>query len=150
MENIIQLFKVDNISWSSLWAILCMICSFIFGELNGLLIALLIFMTIDFITGLIVATINHNVKSQKCWIGLAKKGITLFLVAIANSLDVHILGSGSTLRTGVIGFYLANEGISILENAGLIGIPLPQKLKKVLEELSEETKDDNKKDKEDK
>lgn len=142
MENfkgfISSVFNVYSLNWSSVWAIVCGVCAFIFGKLNGLLIALIIFMTIDFITGLISASINHELKSKKSWVGIARKGVILMIVAIGNMLDVHILGNGSTVRTMIIGFYLANEGISILENAGKIGIPLPKKLRKILEELNKD------------
>lgn len=139
LENIksfiLSIFDVYSFNWSGIWAIICGICTFIFGNLNGLLIALIVFMSIDFITGLISAGINHEIKSQKSWVGIARKGVILLVVAIGNMLDVHILGNGSTVRTMVIGFYLANEGISILENIGKIGVPLPETLRKILERV---------------
>ncbi|MEE7583482.1 MAG: phage holin family protein [Oscillospiraceae bacterium] len=139
MKNFISsIFDVYSLSWSSVWAVICGACAFAFGDLSGLLIALLVFMSIDFATGLISASINHELKSKKSWVGIARKGVILMIVAVGNMLDVHILGNGSTVRTMIIGFYLANEGISILENAGKIGIPLPKKLRKILEELNKD------------
>lgn len=142
MENfknfISSVFTVYSLNWSGVWALACGVCTFVFGQLNGLLIALIVFMSIDFITGLISASISHELKSKKSWVGIARKGVTLMVVAVGNLLDVHVLGNGSTVRTMIIGFYLANEGISILENAGKIGIPLPKKLRKILEELNKD------------
>lgn len=137
MGFLAKTLKVDSLEWSSILAIICGLCTFIFGELSGLLIALIVFMAIDFATGLISAGFKHEIKSEKSWIGIARKGVILLVVAIGNMLDVHIIGNGSTVRTMVIGFYLANEGISILENVGKIGVPLPSKLKNILEELKD-------------
>lgn len=93
-------------------------------------------------TGLTVACINKNLSSEVGFKGIAKKVLILLLVAVGNILDVYVLGDGAVCRSTVIGFYLANEGISILENAGNLGIPLPKKLISVLEQL----KNDNNKE----
>lgn len=112
----------------------------VIGELDGMLKALLIFMTIDYLTGLLVGVKRNNLSSAVGFWGLAKKVFILLLVIVGNVLDVHVIGSGAVMRSAVIAFYLANEGLSILENAGNLGVPYPEKLRKVLAQLKE---DDN-------
>ena len=123
-------------------AAICGIVGFLYGKADGLIYALLAFIILDYITGLTVACINKNLSSEVGFKGIAKKVIILLLVAVGNILDIYILGGGAVCRSTVIGFYLANEGISILENAGNLGIPLPKKLISVLEQL----KNDNNKE----
>ena len=119
-------------------ALLGAIIGFLFGKIDGLLIALLVVIVLDYITGLVHAKINKSLSSAVGFKGLAKKGFILAIVIIGNIVDTQILGSGSIFRSAVIGFYLANESISILENAGNIGVPLPKKLKDILIQLREE------------
>lgn len=114
---------------------ICAICGFIWGELNGLLLALIAFMVLDYITGLSVAIVKKELSSEVGFKGIFKKVLILILVGVGNILDVHVLGEGSVCRSAVIGFYLANEGISILENAGKLGLPLPKKLLEILKQL---------------
>ena len=123
-------------------ATICGIVGFLYGKADGLIYALLAFIILDYITGLTVACINKNLSSEVGFKGIAKKVIILLLVAVGNLLDIYILGGGAVCRSTVIGFYLANEGISILENAGNLGIPLPKKLVSLLEQL----KNDNNKE----
>ena len=123
-------------------AAICGIVGFLYGKADGLIYALLAFIILDYITGLTVACINKNLSSEVGFKGIAKKVIILLLVAVGNLLDIYILGGGAVCRSTVIGFYLANEGISILENAGNLGIPLPKKLVSLLEQL----KNDNNKE----
>ena len=123
-------------------AAICGIVGFLYGKADGLIYALLAFIILDYITGLTVACINKNLSSEVGFKGIAKKVIILLLVAVGNLLDIYILGGGAVCRSTVIGFYLANEGISILENAGNLGIPLPKKLVSVLKQL----KNDNNKE----
>lgn len=118
-------------------ASICGICGFLWGELDGLLYALIAFMILDYVTGLAVAWIRKELSSETGFKGIAKKVFILILVAIGHVLDVHVLGSGGVCRSAVIGFYLANEGISILENAGNMGLPLPKKLVEVLKQLKD-------------
>lgn len=125
-------------------AILTAICGFCFGQMDGLLYALITFMILDYITGCLVAIVQKELSSKVGFKGIAKKVIILALVAVGHILDVHVLGGGVVCRSAVIGFYLANEGISILENAGELGIPLPKKLIAVLKQLKDKS------DKEDK
>lgn len=114
---------------------ICAVCGFLWGELDGLLYALVAFMAIDYVTGLVVAWIRKELSSEIGFKGIAKKVFILSLVAVGHILDVHVLGGGAVCRSAVIGFYIANEGISILENAGNIGLPLPKKLIDVLQQL---------------
>lgn len=107
------------------------------GKLDGVMMALLAFIAIDYITGLMVAIVNKTLNSSVGFKGLAKKVFILLLVLIANILDTHVMGGSGVVRGVVIAFYLANEGISILENAGKLGVPYPEKLKNVLEQLKE-------------
>lgn len=114
------------------------VVGFLFGKLDGLLIALLTVIVLDYITGLICAKINKTLSSSVGFKGLAKKGFILTIVVIANIIDAQVIKSGSAFRSAVICFYLANESISILENAGNMGVPLPKKLKDILIQLRED------------
>ena len=116
------------------------VVGFLFGELDGLLTALLTVIVIDYATGLVCAKIKRNLSSATGFKGLAKKGFMLSIVVIANIIDTQVIKSGSAFRSAVICFYLANEGISILENAGSIGVQLPRKLKDILIQLREDDK----------
>lgn len=115
----------------------------VIGELDGMLKALLIFMTIDYLTGLLVGVKRNNLSSAIGFWGLAKKVFILLLVIVGNVLDVNVIGSGAVMRSAVIAFYLANEGLSILENAGNLGVPYPEKLRKVLAQLKEDENGDS-------
>lgn len=105
------------------------------GRVDGVLYALLVFMAIDYISGVMVAVKNHSLNSEIGFIGLAKKVFILLLVVVANMLDVHVIGNGSIVRGLVTAFYLANEGLSILENAGNLGVPFPDKLADILTQI---------------
>lgn len=109
-----------------------------FGKINGLFIALLVAVILDYISGLISAIINKALSSSVGFKGIAKKVLIFLIVGIANLIDVYVLGGESAvLRTSVIFFYMANEGISILENAGECGLPIPTKLRNLLAQLKE-------------
>ena len=115
------------------------LASLLWGGLDGLMTALLIAMALDLVTGLIVGGITHKLNSEVCFRGLAKKMLILVMVALGNALDAYVLGGETAVcRSAVIGFYAANEGLSILENAGRLGMPLPKKLRQMLEQLHEE------------
>ena len=105
------------------------------GGLDGLLIALIIFMILDYITGLMCAVIDKKLSSAVGFRGICKKVLILMLVGLANVIDMHVVGTGSALRGAVIAFYLSNEGLSLLENAAHIGLPVPEKMKEVLAQL---------------
>lgn len=116
-----------------------------FGKLDGLITALIVFVTIDYITGFICAWAEKKLSSEVGAKGIAKKVFIFFLVAVANVIDTQIFKEGATLRTAVIFYYLANEGLSIVENAARLGLPVPDKLKTALEQLTddEEVTDEN-------
>jgi toxin secretion/phage lysis holin len=109
------------------------------GGQDGFLYALLAFVAIDYITGVLCAIVDKKQSSEIGARGIFKKVLIFVLVGVAHILDTQILGSfgdnGGALRTAVIFFYLSNEGVSILENAGHIGLPIPEKLKEVLRQL---------------
>lgn len=105
------------------------------GGMDGMLIALIVFMTLDYITGIMCAIVDKKLSSAVGFKGVFKKVLILMLVGIATILDKNVVGAGSTLRTAIIAFYLSNEGVSILENAAHLGLPVPEKLKDILAQL---------------
>ena len=105
------------------------------GGCDGLLIALVLFAVVDYLTGIMCAVADQKLSSQVGFKGICRKVLIFLLVGIANIIDVQVIGTGSVIRTAVIFFYLSNEGVSILENAGHLGLPIPEKLKAVLEQL---------------
>ena len=105
------------------------------GGCDGLLIALVVFAVVDYITGVMCAINDRKLSSEVGFRGICRKVLIFFLVGVANILDVEVIGTGSVLRTAIIFFYLSNEGVSLLENAAHLGLPVPQKLKDVLEQL---------------
>ncbi len=105
------------------------------GGCDGLLYALLAFVVVDYITGVMCAVADHSLSSEVGFKGICRKVLIFLLVGIANILDVQVIGTGSVLRTAVVFFYISNEGISLLENAGHLGLPIPAKMKEVLEQL---------------
>ena len=125
----------------SISAILCGIAGFLWGQLDGLMIALIVFICLDYITGLIVGAARHKLNSHTSFVGLCKKALILIVVAVAHIIDSQLLGgNASVFRSATCGLYIANEGLSILENSGKLGLPMPKKLKKALEQLRD--KDD--------
>ena len=115
------------------------------GGMDGLLIALIVFMVLDYLTGIMCAVLDKKLSSAIGFRGLFKKALILILVGIANIVDIHVVGTGSALRGAVICFYLSNEGLSLLENAAYIGLPVPEPLKNALAQLhhrDEKGKDD--------
>ena len=105
------------------------------GGCDGLLYALIAFVVIDYLTGVMCAFVDHTLSSEVGFRGICRKVLIFLLVGMANILDVSVIGNGSVLRTAVIFFYISNEGVSLLENAGHLGLPIPQKMKDVLEQL---------------
>ena len=105
------------------------------GGCDGLLIALVVFVVVDYLTGVMCAISDHKLSSAVGFKGICRKVLIFLLVGIANILDVQVIGSGSVLRTAVIFFYISNEGVSLVENAAHLGLPVPDKLKDVLEQL---------------
>ncbi len=105
------------------------------GGCDGLLYALLAFVVIDYITGVMCAVVDHSLSSEIGAKGIFKKVLIFLLVGIGHIIDMEVIGNGSVLRTAVIFFYISNEGVSLIENAAHLGLPIPEKLKVVLEQL---------------
>lgn len=105
------------------------------GGCDGLLYALIAFVVIDYITGVMCAINDKSLSSEVGFRGICRKVLIFLLVGIANILDVNVIGTGSVLRTAVIFFYISNEGVSLLENAAHLGLPVPDAIKTVLEQL---------------
>ncbi len=116
----------------------------VLGGWDGFLYALILFVVIDYVSGIFVAVSNGVLSSGVGFRGIAKKVLLFFLVAVSTSIDRHVLQTGEVVRTAVIFFYLSNEGVSILENATRLGLPVPEKLKKVLEQIKEGNDDGEK------
>ena len=105
------------------------------GGCDGLLIALVVFAVVDYITGVMCAVSDKELSSKVGFRGICRKVLIFILVGAANILDAQVIGSGSVLRTAVIFFYLSNEGVSLLENAAHLALPIPKKLKDVLAQI---------------
>ena len=105
------------------------------GGCDGLLYTLLAFVVIDYITGVICAVVDKTLSSAIGFKGICRKVLIFALVGIGHILDTHVIGSGSVMRTAILFFYISNEGVSLVENAVHLGLPVPQKLKDVLEQL---------------
>ena len=105
------------------------------GGCDGLLIALVVFVAVDYVTGVMCAISDKKLSSEVGFKGICRKVLIFLLVGIANILDVQVIGTGSVLRTAVIFFSLSNEGVSLLENAAHLGLPVPEKMKDILAQL---------------
>ena len=113
------------------------------GQADGLLISLVILAIVDYITGVVAAAVGHRLDSKIGFLGIAKKLFMFALVGIGNIIDVNALSGTAVLRSAIICFYLANEALSIIENAGELGLPIPKKLKQLMEQLKKEGEDKN-------
>lgn len=102
------------------------------GGPDGFLYALVVFVVIDYMTGVMCAVVDKSLSSHIGFGGIFRKVLVFVMVGVGHILDTQIIGDGGVLRTAVIFFYLSNEGISILENAAQLGLPVPAKLKEVL------------------
>ncbi len=111
------------------------------GDCDGVLMALVMFVVVDYITGVIAAAVRHELSSEVGFKGICRKIIIFLIVGIANILDVHIISKGAVLRTATIFFYVSNEGLSIIENASQIGVPIPERLKKMLKQLHDKSEE---------
>ena len=105
------------------------------GGFDGFLYALIAFAVIDYITGVMCAISDKRLSSEVGFKGICRKVLIFLLVGVAHIVDLHVVGSGSALRGAVVCFYLSNEGVSMLENAAHLGLPVPEKLKAILEQL---------------
>jgi len=114
------------------------------GGADGFLYALIAFVVIDYITGVMCAIVDHKLSSEVGFKGIFKKVLIFIMVGVGNIIDVQVLGQAGVLRTAVIFFYLSNEGVSMLENAGHLGLPVPAKLKAVLEQLHDRSEKEDK------
>lgn len=114
----------------------------LFGKMDGLLFALIACIIIDYITGVLAAIKEQTLDSRTGAKGILKKIGILLIVIMVNVLDVHVFSGDGIIRNVVISFYIANEGISILENTGRLGIPLPKKLIKILNQLKDDSEAD--------
>ena len=123
------------------------VCAFFWGGLDNLFIALLVFAAVDYATGVLAAIIKKKLNSQIGFKGIAKKVFMFLIVGIANIVDVRLIQTGSGVRTATILFYIANEGVSLLENPARCGLPIPKRLKDILTQLHEKSeKEEEKKD----
>lgn len=136
-ENSMRDFSIDLI-WAKVQMAIAAIggwLGYFLGGLDGLLIALIVFMVLDYITGIMCAIADKKLSSEVGFRGICKKVLILMLVGVAHIVDVHVVGTGSALRGAVLCFYLSNEGLSLLENAAHLGLPVPDKLKDILAQL---------------
>ena len=116
-------------------------CGYYLGPCDGLLTAILILVIVDYITGVLAAYVAKKLDSNVGFHGIIRKVVIFVIIGVANVLDVYVIKTGTAIRSGVICFYIANEGLSILENAGHIGLPLPGNLLAALEQLKEHKED---------
>ena len=114
------------------------------GGCDGLLYALVAFVIVDYVTGVACAISDHNLSSEVGFKGIFKKVLIFLLVGIGHILDTQVIGTGSVLRPAVIFFYISNEGVSLVENAAHLGLPIPEKLKAVLEQLHDRAEKEDK------
>lgn len=114
------------------------------GGCDGLLYALIVFVVIDYITGVMCAITDRKLSSAVGFKGICRKVLIFLLVGIANVLDVQVIGTGSVLRTAIIFFYISNEGVSLVENAAHLGLPVPERIKNVLEQLHDRAEKEEK------
>ena len=115
------------------------VLGFMYGEVTGLFWALIAFMATDYITGVVVAAINKQLSSEVGFRGLAKKLMILVFVSLGHIADMYVLGGTPVAMSAVMLFYIANEGLSIIENAGNLGLPVPKKLKDIMVQLKKES-----------
>lgn len=125
----------------------CAVLSFCFGGADRLLLALISMMALDYISGVVCAAVRRRLSSRVGFCGIAKKMLILLIVAAANLCDSYIICGGSALRSAAIGFYAANEAVSLLENAAMLGIPLPRRLSGALSRLRDAENVENKEEK---
>ena len=113
------------------------------GECDGLMYALIAFVIADYVTGVMCAVSDKQLSSEVGFKGICRKVLIFVLVGMANILDMHVIGTGCILRTAVLFFYISNEGVSVLENAGHLGLPIPARLLNVLEQLHEDAEQED-------
>ncbi len=126
-----------NDIFKAVMAAVCSVLGFVFGDMDGMMLALVALIVLDYISGVIAAAVEKKLSSAVGAKGIAKKLFMLLIVAVANIVDINVVGEGHVLRTVTTVFYIANECISLIENAGRIGVPVPKKLMDVLEQLKD-------------
>lgn len=134
-----QIWTVIQIAFSALGGFI----GWFLGGNDGFIYALMVFVVIDYITGIMCAIADKELSSEVGFKGICKKVLIFALVGIGNLLDIYILGQAGILRNVVIFFYLSNEGVSILENASHLGLPVPEKLKEILKQLHNRKESEN-------
>ena len=134
-----QIWKGIQIAFTALGGFL----GWFLGGADGFLYALIAFVVIDYITGVMCAISDKSLSSEVGFRGICRKVLIFILVGVGNLLDVYILGEAGVLRTAVIFFYLSNEGVSLLENASRLGLPIPEKLKEILQQLHDKGGNDH-------
>lgn len=133
--------------WNTFQAVIAALggwLGYFLGGCDGLLYALIVFVILDYITGVLCAIADRRLSSAVGFKGICRKVLIFALVGIANILDVHVIGTGCVVRTATIFFYISNEGVSILENAANLGLPVPKKVKEVLKQLHEGAESEDK------
>lgn len=128
---------------SSVFTLICTVLTYLFGGWDVALIVLIVFMVIDYITGVSVAVINKTLNSETGAKGLLKKLSIIMMLIVGVLLDRLINDGAWVFRTLVAYFYIANEGISIIENLSLLGVPVPKKIKQILEQLQSDNNSKN-------
>ena len=124
--------------WTSIQIVIAAIGGWLgwfLGGCDGLLYALIAFAAVDYVTGVMCAVVDKKLSSSVGFKGIFRKVLIFIMVGIAHILDTQVIGNGSVLRTAVIFFYISNEGVSLLENAGHLGLPVPEAVKAVLKQL---------------
>ena len=121
------------------------VIGWLFGSPNSFFYALIVFMFVDYFSGVIAAGVKKQVSSDIGYTGIMKKLCIFMIVAVANVVDASIINAGGAIRNAAIFFYLSNEGISILENVVAIGLPVPEKLKVILKQIGSEDNGDKEK-----
>jgi len=111
------------------------VLGFMFGELDGLFYALIALVVLDYMSGVAVAIARKCLSSEIGFRGICKKIMVFIVVAVANIIDTRVVESGSALRTAALFLFISNEGVSLLENAACLGLPIPARLMNVLQEI---------------
>jgi toxin secretion/phage lysis holin len=136
--------------WRNIWngavAAVGMAAGFLWGDMTGLMIALITFICMDYISGVLVAIKRKKLSSAVGYKGILKKCGILLGVAVGHVLDTYVIKSGAGLMAACQAFFIANEGISILENLGRLGVKFPAKVRNVLEALKSESEKEKDKD----
>lgn len=127
-----------NVQPKTLLAAVCGIAGFLFGDWDGLMLALAALIVMDYVSGVLAAIAEKRLSSEIGAKGIAKKVFMFLIVAVANIVDINVIGEGHVLKSVTVVFYIANECISLLENAGRLGVPVPKKLLDVLAQLKKE------------